>query len=294
MKTARTPVLDIAYEESGPADGRPVVLMHGFPDDIHAYDGVAPPLAASGYRVIVPYLRGYGPTRFLDPATPRSGQQAALGHDLLDLIDALDLKSPILAGYDWGGRAACIVAALWPERVGGLVSINGYNIQNIATSGRPQAPAAEYRHWYQWYFHTERGRAGLAANRGPLCRLLWELWSPNYRFTDADYALTAASFDNPDFVDVVIQSYRHRYGNAPGDPAYDATEAKLAAQPPITVPTIVLHGEADGVGPPAGSEAAARHFTGSYQRRVIPVAGHFLPREAPEAVVAAIKELGGS
>jgi pimeloyl-ACP methyl ester carboxylesterase len=293
VKTAQTPILDIAYEESGPADGRPVVLLHGFPDDVHAYDGVAPPLADAGYRVIVPYLRGYGPTRFRDPATSRSGEQAALGHDLLDLIDALDLKNPILAGYDWGGRAACIVAALWPERVGGLVSINGYNIQNIGNSGRPQPPATEYRHWYQWYFHTERGRAGLAANRGPLCRLLWELWSPNYRFSDTDYALTAASFDNPDFVEVVIQSYRHRYGNAPGDPAYDASEAKLAAQPHITVPTIVLHGEADGVGPPAGSEAAARHFTGSYERRVIPVAGHFLPREAPGVVIAAVKELGG-
>ena len=293
MKTARTPVLDIAYEENGPADGRPVVLMHGFPDDIHAYDGVAPPLAAAGYRVIVPFLRGYGPTRFRNPATPRSGQQAALGHDLLDLIDVLDLKEPILAGYDWGGRASCIVAALWPERVGGLVSINGYNIQNIANSGRPQPPAAEYRHWYQWYFHTERGRAGLAANRGPLCRLLWELWSPNYRFTDADYALTAGAFDNPDFVDVVIQSYRHRYGNAPGDPAYDTSEAKLAAQPTISVPTIVLHGEADGVGPAAGSEGHARHFANSYSRQTIPVAGHFLPREASEAVVGAIKELGG-
>ena len=252
--------------------------MHGFPDDIHAYDGVAPPLAASGYRVIVPYLRGYGPTRFLDPATPRSGQQAALGHDLLDLIDALDLKGPILAGYDWGGRAACIVAALWPERVGGLVSINGYNIQNIANSGRPQAPAAEYRHWYQWYFHTERGRAGLAANRGPLCRLLWELWSPNYRFTDADYALTAASFDNPDFVDVVIQSYRHRYGNAPGDPAYDATEAKLAAQPPITVPTIVLHGEADGVGPARWLRSRCTAFHG-----LLPAPGHSDRRSFPAA-----------
>ena len=292
MKAARTPILDITYEERGPPDGRPVVLMHGFPDDIRAYDGVTAPLAAFGYRVIVPYLRGYGPTRFRQPATPRSGQQAALGHDLLDLIDALDLKNPILAGYDWGGRAACVVAALWPERVGGLVSINGYNIQNIANSGRPQVPEAEYRHWYQWYFHTERGRAGLAENRGPLCRLLWELWSPNYRFSDADYALTAGSFDNPDFVDVVIQSYRHRYGNAPGDPAYDASEAKLAKQPPITVPAIVLHGEADGVGPASGSEGHARHFTGSYRRRVIPIAGHFLPREAPEAVVAAIKELG--
>jgi pimeloyl-ACP methyl ester carboxylesterase len=293
MKTVRTPVLDIAYEESGPSDGRPVVLMHGFPDDIHAYDGVAPMLAGSGYRVVVPYQRGYGPTRFRSPATPRSGQQGALGHDLLDLIETLDLTHPILAGYDWGGRAACIVAALWPERVGGLVSIGGYNIQNIANSGRPQPPAAEYRHWYQWYFHTERGRAGLAANRGPLCRLLWELWSPNYRFSDADYALTAASFDNADFVDVVIQSYRHRYGNAPGDPTYDMDEAKLARQPPIGVPTIVLHGAADGVGPAAGSEGHARHFTGPYTRRVIPVAGHFLPREAPEAVVAAVTELGG-
>jgi pimeloyl-ACP methyl ester carboxylesterase len=294
MKAVRTPVLDIAYEESGPAAGRPVVLMHGFPDDIHAYDGVAPPLAASGYRVIVPYLRGYGSTRFLDPATPRSGQQAALGHDLLDLIDALYLKGPILAGYDWGGRAACVVAALWPGRVGGLVSIGGYNIQNIARSAKPAPPAQEHRFWYQWYFHTERGVAGLTENRGPLCRLLWELWSPNYRFSDADYALTAASFDNPDFVDVVIQSYRHRYGNAPGDPAYDASEAKLAAQLPIGVPTIVLHGEADGVGPATGSEGHARYFTSSYERRVIPVAGHFLPREAPEVVVAAIQKLGGS
>jgi pimeloyl-ACP methyl ester carboxylesterase len=291
MMTARTRILDIAYQESGPPDGRPAVLMHGFPDDIHAYDDVAPRLAAAGYRVIRPYLRGYGPTRFRDPATPRSGQQAALGHDLLDLIDALDLQSPILAGYDWGGRAACVVAALWPDRVRGLVSINGYNIQNIAAAGHPHAPDAEYRHWYQWYFHTERGRAGLAANRGPLCRLLWELWSPNYRFSDADYALTAASFDNPDFVDVVIQSYRHRYGNAAGDPAYDGSEAKLAKQPAIAVPTIVLHGEADGVGPAAGSAGHAGHFGGSYQRRVIPVAGHFLPREAPEALVAAIEDL---
>jgi pimeloyl-ACP methyl ester carboxylesterase len=291
MKTARTRVLDIAYEESGLPTGRPVVLMHGFPDDIHAYDDVAPPLAAAGYRVIVPYLRGYGPTRFLDPNTPRSGEQAALGYDLLDLIDVLDLKSPIVAGYDWGGRAACVVSALWPERVGGLVSITGYNIQNIAGAKQPQSAAAEYRYWYQWYFHTERGVAGLTQNRGPICRLLWELWSPNYRFDDATYAKTATAFDNPDFVAVVIQSYRHRFGNAPGDPRYEAVEARLAAQPKITVPTIVLHGEADGVGPAANSEGHARHFTGPYRREVIPVAGHFLPREAPDAVVAAVREL---
>jgi pimeloyl-ACP methyl ester carboxylesterase len=292
-KTICTPVLDIAYEESGPADGRPVLLMHGFPDDVHAYDDVAPPLAACGYRVVVPYLRGYGRTRFLDPGTPRSGEQAALGRDLLDLLDALDLKSPILAGYDWGGRAACVVSALWPERVGGLVSITGYNIQNIAAASQPQSAEAEHRLWYQWYFHTERGVAGLTQNRGPICRKLWELWSPNYRFTDADYAKTAAAFDNPDFVAVVIQSYRHRYGNAPGDPRYGEIEARLAQQPKIAVPSVVLHGEADGVGPAAQSEGAARFFTGAYRREVVPVAGHFLPREAPDAVVRAVRELGG-
>ncbi len=290
-KTVRTPFLEIAYEESGPASGRPVVLLHGFPDDVHAYVDVAPPLAAAGYRVIAPYLRGYGPTRFLDAQTPRSGEQAALGHDLLDLIDALALESPILAGYDWGGRAACVVAARWPERVGGLLSVGGYNIQNIAGAGRPQSPAAEYRLWYQWYFHTERGIAGLTANRGPLCRLLWELWSPNYRFDDAIYQKTAAAFDNPDFVAVVIHSYRHRYGNAPGDPQYAAVEARLAQRPAIAVPTVVLHGAADGVGPAAGSEAHAQHFTGPYRREVIPGVGHFLPREAPAAVVAAVREL---
>src|ERR1700736_4823447 len=272
MKTIRTATLAIGYEESGPAAGQSVILLHGFPDDVRAYDGVAPPLAARGWRVFVPYLRGYGPTRFLDAGTPRSGQQAALGRDLADFMDALGLQRAVLAGYDWGGRAACVVAALWPQRVAGLVTVGGYNIQNIAEAAKPASPATEYRRWYQWYFHTERGRAGLAANRGPLCRLLWELWSPNYRFADADYALTAASFDNPDFVDVVIQSYRHRYGNAPGDPALEPIEQRLAAQPKITVPTIVLHGAADGVGPPENSEHHARLFSSRYERRVIPAA----------------------
>jgi pimeloyl-ACP methyl ester carboxylesterase len=291
MKTVRTATLEIAYEESGPGDGRPVILLHGFPDDVHAYDGVAPPLAAAGWRVLVPYLRGYGPTRFLDAKTPRSGQQAALGRDLADFLDALGLSRAILAGYDWGGRAACIVAALWPERVTGLVTMGGYNLQNIAAAVKPASPAAEYRYWYQWYFHTERGRAGLAANRGPLCRLLWELWSPNYRFDDAIYEQAAASFDNPDFVDIVIQSYRHRHSAAPGDPALDAVEAQLALQPPITVPTISLYGECDGVGPPESIDHHARHFSGLYQRRIIPIAGHFLPREAPGEVARAICDL---
>ena len=289
MNTVLTATLEIAYEEYGPSDGAPVILMHGFPDDVHAYDGVAPPLTASGWRVIVPYLRGYGPTRFLDPDTPRSGQQGALGHDLLSLMDGLSLRSAVLAGYDWGGRAACVVAALWPERVAGLVSITGYNIQNIEAALQPASPDAEYRYWYQWYFHTERGRAGLFDNRRSLCRKLWELWSPNYRFDDAEYERTAVSFDNPDFVGVAIHSYRHRYGAAAGDPAFEHIEVELANRPLITVPTIVLHGESDGVSPPQSSECHNRFFTGPYQRRVVPIAGHFLPRETPEAVVQAVR-----
>ena len=289
--TVRTATLDIACEAHGPADGPAVVAVVGFPDDVRTWDGVAPALAAAGCRVLVPWLRGYGPTRFLDPATPRSGQQAALGADLLALLDALGIGQATLAGYDWGGRAACVVAALWPRRVRGLVSINGYNIQHIASAARPGTAAQELRYWYQWYFHTERGRAGLAANRRELCRLLWRLWSPNWDFDEATFARTADSFDNPDFVDVVIQSYRHRYGAAPGDPALDEIEARLAARPPITVPAIVLHGEADGVDPPTAEDRAAALFTGPYRRTLIPGAGHFLPREAAEVIAAAVLEL---
>ncbi len=292
LRRVRTPTLEIAYEESGPADGAPVILLHGFPDDPRVWDGVVTALRNSRYRLIVPYLRGYGPTRFLDNATLRSGQQAALGRDLLDLMDALKMDSAVLAGYDWGGRAACIVAALWPERARGLVSVCGYNIQNIAQSGKPVDPDREHRLWYQWYFQTERGRAGLQANRRELSRLLWELWSPNLRFDDATYEQTAVSFDNPDFVDVVIHSYRHRFGAVPGDAALEAIEQRLAARPQIGVPTIALHGASDGVHPPHETESHARFFSGPYARRVVPVAGHFLPREAPEAVVQALGDLG--
>jgi len=290
-KTLRTPTLEIAYHESGPADGRPVLLLHGWPSDPHDWDGVAPPLAGDGCRVLVPWLRGYGGTSFLDPATPRSGQQAALGADVRDFMDALGIEQALLAGYDWGGRAACVCAALWPERVRGLVSINGYNIQNIPTAGRPGAAAQEHRHWYQWYFHTERGRAGLQENRRDIARLLWRLWSPNWQFDDTTFEATASSFDNADFVDVTIQSYRHRYGNAPGDAVLESLEQRLAERPSITVPTIVLHGACDGVGPPEQSENHARHFTGRYERRVVPVAGHFLSRETPDAVVQAVRDL---
>ncbi len=291
LKTVRTPTLEIAYEETGPADGAPVVLLHGFPDDPHAYDGVAPALAEAGYRVLVPWLRGYGATRFLDASTPRSGQQAALGADLLAFMDALGLQQATLAGYDWGGRAACIVAALWPQRVRGLVTCGGYNLQDIAASGKPASAAAEYRMWYQWYFQTERGRAGLEQNRREIARLLWRLWSPNYDFDDATFERTAASFDNPDFVEVVIHSYRHRHRDAAGDPALEPIEALLAKQPPISVPTINLVGDTSGLGVPEGEDRAARHFTGPYERRVLPGVGHLVPREAPEAVVQAIRDL---
>jgi pimeloyl-ACP methyl ester carboxylesterase len=221
----------------------------------------------------------------------RSGQQAALGADLKDFMDALGVEDAFLAGYDWGGRAACVVAALWPYRVRGLVSIGGYNIQHIVTSGYPAAAAQEHRLWYQWYFQTERGRAGLEQNRRDIARLLWHLWSPNWQFDDRTFAATAASFDNPDFVAVTIQSYRHRHGNAPGDPVLQRVEERLAAQPPITVPTVVLHGAADGVSPPAQSEHRPTQFTGPYDRRVIPTAGHFLPRENPDAVLEALRGL---
>ncbi len=207
LKSVVAGVLDLVYQESGNPWGWPVVLLHGFPYDIHAYDEVAPRLAAAGARVIVPYLRGYGPTRFRSEKTPRSGQQAALGSDLLVLLDTLAIERALLAGYDWGGRAACIAAALWPERVDGLVSVNGYNVQNIARSGEPSSPEHEYRLWYQYYFHSERGRAGFARNRHVFCKLLWRLWSPRWAFDDDTYERTAASFDNPDFVEVVIHSY---------------------------------------------------------------------------------------
>jgi pimeloyl-ACP methyl ester carboxylesterase len=290
-KRARTDVLEMAYEEHGPEDGAPVILLHGFPYDARTFDEVTPPLANQGCRVLVPYLRGYGPTRFLSAATPRSGEQAALGHDLLQFMDALGIARAALAGYDWGGRAACITAALRPERVRCLVSCTGYNIQNIAASTEPASAAQEHRLWYQYYFHTERGRAGLVKNRRDVCRLLWKLWSPQWRFDEATFEKSAVAFDNPDFVEVVIQSYRHRYGYAPGDPALLGIEAELARQPKIAVPTINLHGGHDGVSPVPERDGQAKFFTGSYERRVLPGIGHNVPQEAPAATVAALQDL---
>jgi len=291
LRHVRTPSLDIAYEESGGADRAPVILLHGWPYDPRCYDDVVPLLALAGCRVIVPYLRGFGATRFLSEDTPRSGQQAALGNDLRELMDALAIRRALLAGYDWGGRAACIVAALWPERVVGLVSGNGYNIQDIAGSAKPQPPEQEARYWYQYYFHTERGVAGLTQNRDALCRHLWRLWSPNWAFDEATFARSAASFANPDFVAVTIQSYRHRYGNAPGDPALEEIERRLADLPKIGVPTIALQGEADGVQPSALFGQHDRSFTGPFERHILPGIGHNPPQEAPAAFAGAILAL---
>ncbi len=291
IKRVRTRALEIAYEESGPGSGFPVLLMHGFPYDPRCYDEVVPALVARGHRAIVPYLRGYGPTRFLSTETMRSGQQAAIGQDLLDLMDALNIPRAVLVGFDWGGRAACVVAALWPERVRGLVIANGYSIQNIAASNAPVSPEQEQRFWSQDSVHTERGRAGLTATRRELCKLLWRLWSPNWKFDDATYERTARSFDNPDFVDIVIHSYRHRFGYAPGDPAFEPLERRLASQPPIATPTIVLHGEGDRVNVPGPAAAQQRFFTGRYERRLIPVIGHDVPQEAPAETARAVLEL---
>jgi pimeloyl-ACP methyl ester carboxylesterase len=289
--TVRTPTLEIGYEAHGDATGFPVVLLHGFPDDARAWDAVAPPLAAAGYRVLVPYLRGYGPTRFLDAAAPRMAQQAAIAQDLLDFMDALGLDHVGLTGYDWGGRAACITAILASERVQALVTIGGYNVQNTLVAQPPVSAKQERALWYQWYFNTERGRVGLQQHRRHICRLLWEEWSPTWHFDDATFERTAQSFDNPDFVPVVIHSYRHRHGNAPGDPRFDEVERRLAARPPITVPTIVLHGADDGVSLSRRYEGDMGLFPAATARHVVANAGHFMPREQPGAVVDALLTL---
>ena len=292
MKHIETHQLRIAYWDIGPSNGKPIFLMHGFPYDVHSYDVVSERLSEQGFRCIIPFLRGYGPTTFKAPDILRSGQQAALGADLLSLMDALDIPEAFVGGYDWGGRAACIVSALWPERVYGLVSCGvGYNIQNIAKARNPAPPAEEYRYWYQYYFHTERGRAGLSLNRRELCELIWRLWSPTWEFDEATFNQTAIAFDNPDFVEIVIHSYRHRFGGVSGDPTLDEIESKLAGQPNITVPSIVLLGGDDGVDPPMTFDDDAPHFTGRYERQIVSGAGHNLPQEMPGAFVDAVLAL---
>jgi pimeloyl-ACP methyl ester carboxylesterase len=288
MAKIQAGVLEVAVELYGDADGWPVVLLHGFPYDTRCYDGVAPILAAAGAHVVVPYLRGYGPTRFVDAATPRSGQQGALASDLRELIGAMGLAAPVVAGFDWGGRAACLVAALWPDRVRGLVTVSGYNVQNIPAAASPAPPEVERMLWYQYYLHGDRGRSGLDAHRREFTRLLWHEWSPGWRFTDNEFAATTASFDNPDFVDVVVHSYRHRYGLVPGAPAYQAIEDEIAAQPTISPPTVVIDPQDDPLVPGDPPRAAHEaHFPALLDVRSVP-AGHNVPQEAPEAFADAV------
>ena len=291
LRTVRTDVLEVGYVEAGAPKGQPVVLLHGYPYDVHSYVDVVPRLADAGLRVIVPYLRGHGPTRFLDRRTQRSGQQAALGADVVALLDALGLERAYLAGYDWGGRAACVVAALWPQRCCGLVSVNGYLIQDIAASGAPIRPDLEAGFWYFYYFLTERGRAGLTANRREIARVIWQRNSPAWSFDDALLDRAAEAFQNPDYVEVVLHSYRHRLGLADGDPRYAELEERLASLPPIPVPAVTLDGLADGNFPATDGTAAATHFTGQRQHHQVPRAGHNLPQEAPEAFAAAVLEV---
>ncbi|GLY16821.1 alpha/beta hydrolase [Kineosporia rhizophila] len=291
MNTIDAGVLTVAYLQEGPEDGWPVVLSHGFPYDVHAYDEVVPLLVAEGARVVRPYQRGFGPTRFRSAETPRSGQQAALGSDLLALIDALGLHRPILAGYDWGGLASCVATAAEPWRVGGLVSMAGYDVLDIAGQGEASPPSLEQVVWYQHLFQTERGRKSLAADRRGLCRLLWQQWSPGWRFDDDTFARTAASFDNPDFVDVVVHAYRHAFGLAAGDPAWEALEGKLSRKPPITVPAVTLDCTQDPL-KPGGTAHHASHFTARHEHRVVE-AGHNLPQEAPEAFADAVLTVQG-
>ena len=289
-RRALTPTLEVAYEQTGPETGDPVLLLHGWPYSPRSFDAVTARLSAerSDLRLIVPYLRGFGPTHYRSSETPRSGQQAALGKDIVDLLDALALRRATLVGYDWGSRAACVAAALWPDRVRALVTANGYTIQDIAKSSiTPQDPEQEHQLWYQWYFQTERGRAGFAAHRNEIARKLWSLWSPSWHIDDSGFKATAAAFQNPDFVDTTIHSYRHRYGNAPGDPALEAYEQQLAMQPRIAAPTIALQGEDDRVAPQRHSRFEGR-FTGFAELRMLPGVGHCIPQEAPEAVVPAI------
>jgi len=285
-------VLDVGYVDAGPPDGPAVVLLHGWPYDIHSYEEVTPRLAAAGYRVIVPYLRGYGTTRFLSDRTVRNGEQAALALDTVALMDALGIETAIVAGFDWGARSAGIIAALWPGRVSGLVSVSGYLIGSQEAGKVPLPPQAELQWWYQYYFATERGRAGYGQYRREFAKLIWRTASPEWHFDDATFDRSAASFENPDHVEIVIHNYRWRLGLADGEPEYDELETRLAEGPAISVPTITLEGDANGAPHPQPSDYAAK-FSGAYSHRTIGGGiGHNLPQEAPDAFADAIRELG--
>ncbi|GLS36200.1 alpha/beta hydrolase [Mesorhizobium tianshanense] len=288
LKQIDAGLLSVGYAEDGPADGPPVILLHGWPYDIYSYVDVAPLLADAGYRVIVPYLRGYGTTRFLSDATPRNGQQAALASDIVALMNALNIQKAVVAGYDWGARTTNIIAALWPERCKAMVSVSGYLIGSQEVNRMPLPPKAELQWWYQYYFATERGRAGYEKYTRDFARLIWELASPKWAFDAAAFERSAAAFDNPDHVAISIHNYRWRLGLAPGEPAYGALEKKLAALPTIGVPTITMEGDANGA-PHPDPAAYAKKFSGKYEHRLISGGiGHNLPQEAPQAFAQAV------
>lgn len=283
---AETQTLRIAYRDLGPSDGWPVILSHGFPYDVHAFDEAMVLLAQAGARVFAPYTRGFGPTRFVSEGAMRTGQQAARGRDILDFAAALGLEKPILGGFDWGGNASCVAAALWPDQIAGLVSYAGYDVIDVAAQRRPAPPALEEVCWYQHLFQTERGRDGLSENRRDLCHRLWRQWSPGWAFDQATFDRSAEAFDNPDFVDIVIHCYRHMFGRERGDPALEDLETRLAHRPSITVPTVTLDGMRDPL-KPGGTADHARLFTGLHAHRMINC-GHNLPQEAPAAFAEAV------
>jgi pimeloyl-ACP methyl ester carboxylesterase len=293
MKQIDAGVLNVGYAEDGPTDGPAVVLLHGWPYDIHSYVDVAPLLAEAGYRAIVPYLRGYGTTRFLSDETFRNGQQSVIAVDVIALMDALGIEKAILAGCDWGARTADVIAALWPERCKALVSVSGYLIGSPEANKRPLPPKAELQWWYQYYFATERGRAGYEEYRHDFARLIWTIASPEWEFDDATFDRSAAAFENPDHVDLVVHNYRWRLGLAEGDPQYDDLEKRLAAAPVIAVPTITLEGDANGA-PHPGATSYAKKFSGTYTHRLVEGGiGHNLPQEAPQEFAEAVVEVDG-
>ena len=291
LKQIKAGDLNVSYFESGPIDGVPVILLHGFPYDIHSYLEVVPVLSNARCRVIVPYLRGYGKTSFLAKKTLRSGQQAALGYDLLNLMNSIKIDKAILAGYDWGGRAACVVAALYPERCLGLISCNGYNIQDIKNSSKPSNPNTEQKLWYQYFFHSERGRLGLINKRHDFIKYLWQTWSPSWDFNDEIYGLSKNSFDNSDFVDVVVHSYKHRFGIVAGDPKFDLIEKDLSKQPKISVPSITIDGETDGVSGLSNTSKIKQKFSAHVRHQILPKTGHNVPQEDPKNFSRAVLEL---
>lgn len=295
VRSVQTPTLDIGYEDHGAPDGTAIVLLHGFPYDVRSFDGCVAPLTAAGHRVLVPYLRGYGATRFRDPAAPRTAEQAALAQDVVDFADALGIERFATAGFDWGNRAACIVSVLHPDRVIGQVSVGGYSVQNTVTPGPPMPARSAAMFWYMWYFNTDAGARALEANRHDIVRYLWDTWSPEWRYTDEAYARSAPSFDNPDFVDVVVHSYRHRQLNAPGEARFEDVERRLAGRPTVDVPAIVLRPGATGLGgrPTGDAPGLRQQFTALVAQRIVEGAGHDLPAHRPDAVADALLELIG-